>query len=296
MIRLFSFLKAFNLQQRTLSSVAKKIQGAKSANPDRDIALLLHTPSSYYSMIARFALLQANLPFKYVQLDIHRKHEQFDDEYIKLNPSMTVPTLVLPDGHVLDDSRLILRHAFPSFKLKNSNESAWIERHYLIPIEDLTMCWLVSWNPLARHVFPQTLANLRQTLMNQAASLKGSDPELSGVYERRAEVFYKRMHTLNPATATSVFEERWKLVNSFLNDLDQSLNSSLYICGDEVSAADICAAVLLARVRCIGRGKHIDQLPALRAYETRLHGLPAYQQADIWSFLNPLRLFAQTLK
>lgn len=68
---------------------------------------LYHKPSSYYSMIARLALSEANIAHEEVFVDIHLRGRQQSPAYVPPNPNMTVPTLVLP-GRVLDQSRDIL--------------------------------------------------------------------------------------------------------------------------------------------------------------------------------------------
>ena len=61
---------------------------------------LHHSPSSYYSTIARLALVERGIAFEPVKVDIHRRAEQTTPAYARLNPGMTVPTLET-DGRVL---------------------------------------------------------------------------------------------------------------------------------------------------------------------------------------------------
>lgn len=65
---------------------------------------LYYTPSSYYSMIARLALAEGGVAHERVFVDIHVRMSQQQPDYVRLNPNMTVPTLVLAD-RVLDQSR-----------------------------------------------------------------------------------------------------------------------------------------------------------------------------------------------
>ena len=71
---------------------------------------LYHAASSYYSMIARLALVEAGVAFESHPVDIHRRQQQSEPWYALLNPNMTVPTLVLPD-RILDQSRDIAEYA-----------------------------------------------------------------------------------------------------------------------------------------------------------------------------------------
>ncbi len=66
--------------------------------------------ASYFSMIARLALEEAGIDYEPVFADIHVRSGQQSRAYARLNPNMTVPTLVLP-GRVFDQSRDILSFA-----------------------------------------------------------------------------------------------------------------------------------------------------------------------------------------
>ena len=56
--------------------------------------ILYNAPSSYYSMIARYALFEAGLSFENRRMDIHLAKEQLSPWYRAINPKMTVPSLV----------------------------------------------------------------------------------------------------------------------------------------------------------------------------------------------------------
>ena len=71
---------------------------------------LFHAAPSYYSMVARLALAEAQIPYSSRLLDIHLAKQQFSAVYRHLNPHMTVPILRGPDL-LLTDSSDILRYA-----------------------------------------------------------------------------------------------------------------------------------------------------------------------------------------
>src|SRR5262249_44616608 len=71
---------------------------------------LYHAPSSYYSMIARLALAEGGVAYHPVFMEIHVRTRQQEPDYVRLNPNMTVPTLVLAD-RILDQSRDIAEYA-----------------------------------------------------------------------------------------------------------------------------------------------------------------------------------------
>ncbi len=75
-----------------------------------------------------------------------------------------MPTLELDDT-ILTESRDILFHALaPKGHSADDSVRAWVDRHYGFPIEDLTIGWLLKWNPLARAAVPRQLAAIEQKL------------------------------------------------------------------------------------------------------------------------------------
>lgn len=97
---------------------------------------LYHAASSYYSAIARLALVEAGVAFTSVPVDIHRRMAQFEPDYVRLNPGMTVPTFALAD-RTLTESRDIMLHAFPD-RVDDEATRRWLDAHYAFPIEELT--------------------------------------------------------------------------------------------------------------------------------------------------------------
>src|SRR5262249_22635239 len=110
----------------------------ESAELPRAKPRLFHTPSSYYSMIARLALAEGGVVYEPVFVDIHFRMSQQRPGYVRLNPNMTVPTLVLAD-RILDQSRDIAERALGVDEATLGGEArAWLDLHYAYPIEQLT--------------------------------------------------------------------------------------------------------------------------------------------------------------
>src|ERR1700748_2147568 len=87
---------------------------------------LYHTPSSYYSMIARLALAEGRIAYEPVFVDIHFRATQQKPDYVRLNPNMTVPTLVLAD-RILHQSRDIAEYALGVDETTLEDEAkAWL--------------------------------------------------------------------------------------------------------------------------------------------------------------------------
>src|SRR3954469_12305555 len=155
---------------------------------------LYHTPSSYYSMVARLALAEGGIAYEPVFVDIHFRMSQQQPDYVRLNPNMTVPTLVLAD-RILGQSREIAEYGLGvSGGTVDGETKAWLDLHYAYPIEELTFGGLLARNPVARMMVPRRLAAIRRRLLRLAAE----NPDLAAVYQARASVFAERARIFDP--------------------------------------------------------------------------------------------------
>jgi glutathione S-transferase len=251
-----------------------------------------HAASSYYSMIARLALIEAGRPFTPVKLDIHRRMGQFEPDYVRLNPNMTVPTLVIEDGP-LSDSRLILFHAFGRHEEQADDATRrLVALQYDFPIDELTFSWLLRWNPLARRFVPGKLAAAERRLRG----LADSHPDLADLYRRRADVFAARHHTFDSQAVAALYESRRTAALSRLDSIASELSDGrTVLVPPSYGPADVVWTVFLARMRFIRLHAELARRPAVARYYAAMAERPSFKAADIWPSLNPLKLIRQML-
>jgi glutathione S-transferase len=248
---------------------------------------LYHALSSYYSMIARLALIEGGIAFEPVVVDIHLRMVQQRPEYVRLNPNMTVPTLVLPD-RVLDQSRDIAEYALDvSEATLDSETKAWLDLHYGYPIEELTFGGLLARNPLARIMIPRRLESVHRRLLERAAQ----NPELARIYEARAAVFAERVRAFDPAAVVKLAERRRAEAIGFMDRLEQTLHDGrAVIVPPAYGVADVVWTVFLARMEFVGLGAELQKRPALARYWRAMQARPSFGPADIWTKLHVFRL------
>ncbi len=248
---------------------------------------LYTTPSSYYSMIARLALAEGGIAHEQVFVDIHFRMSQQQPAYVRLNPNMTVPTLVLAD-RILDQSREIAEYALGTSEAALDGETkAWLDLHYAYPIEELTFGGILARNPLARIMIPKRLASARRHLLTAAARYR----DLADVYEARAEVFAQRIRTFDPDAVIRLSERRRAEAIGFMDRLEQTLGDGrALLVPPAYGAADVVWTVFLARMEFAGLGAEIPRRPALMRYWRAVQARPTFAAADIWTKLHVLRL------
>lgn len=254
---------------------------------------LYHALSSYYSMIARLALAEGGIAYESVVIDIHLKMVQQRPDYVRLNPNMTVPTLVLPD-RMLDDSRDIAEYALGvSGATLDGDTKAWLDLHYGYPVEQLTFGKLLARSSLARIMIPKRLDAVRRRLLKRAAQ----NPDLANAYEARAEDFAARIRAFDPATVVRLAETRRAEAIGFMDRLEQTLGDGrAVLVPPAYGAADVVWTVFLARMEFVGMGGELQKRPALARYWRAMQARPSFGPADIWTKLHVFRLIGGMLR
>ncbi|MGH6714662.1 MAG: glutathione S-transferase family protein [Bradyrhizobium sp.] len=253
---------------------------------------LYHAPSSYYSMIARLALAEAGIAYKAVFVDIHYRMSQQQPDYVRLNPNMTVPTLVLAD-RTLDQSRDIAEYALGISEATLDGEAkTWLDLHYAYPIEELTFGGILARNPLARLLIPRKLKATRRRLLACAAE----NPDLAEVYKARAAVFAERARIFDPDAVVRLSERRRDEAIGLMEHLEQTLHDGrAVIVPPAYGIADVVFTVFLARMEFAGLSGQIPKRPALARYWRAMQARPSFAAADIWTRLHVVRLIGGIL-
>ena len=235
------------------------------------------TPSSYYSMIARLALAEGGIAYEPVFLDIHFRLSQQQPDYVRLNPEMTVPTLVLAD-RILGQSRDIAEYALAS--TPDDETKAWLDLHFAYPIEELTFGRLLARSPVARIMIPKRLEATRRQILAHAAR----NPDLAALYEARAAVFAKRITTFDPDAVVKLSQQRRAEAIALLDRLEQTLGDGrAVLVPPAYGVTDVVWTVFLGRMEFAGLGAEIPKRSALARYWSAMQARPSFSAADIWT-------------
>lgn len=244
--------------------------------------LLYHASSSYYSMIARLALLEAGVAFDSRRMDIHIAKEQLAPWYVAINPHMTVPSLV--DGeHIWRDSRDILGVAgdgagalwlAPDATTRAAIDAV-VAAHYDIPIERLTFATAMTRIPPARWLFPRMLRGIVRKLEAELPAASDAD-----ALRAKIAVNTERLAYFTTGRLSDKLEGERDHVRHLLTSLPAPAE---LLFGAKPSPADIVVTVLLSRLQMIGDWDLTSVRPDIAAYFARMQARPAYAQADLWT-------------
>lgn len=250
--------------------------------------ILYNASSSYYSMIGRYALLEAGVPFESRRMDIHLAKEQLSDWYVKINPAMTVPSLLDHDRRWTDSQSILKYAAIQANQCWMDSDTRCvpcieeiIREHYAIPIERLTFGKaLHSIPPLKLLVF-KMLGNAIHTL---EAQLSTSVNKMA--LKAKINLNNERLAYFSEGNLADKLQVERIHVQNYLKKLP---TPKTFLFGDKPSSADIVTVVLLSRLKMI-REFHLVQSSDLINWFQRMKMRASYKKADIWTYFQPWRI------
>lgn len=245
---------------------------------------LFHAPSSYYSMVARLALVEAHLPWISRVLDIHLARQQLSDAYRLLNPGMTVPTLRGRDL-VLTDSIEILAFAATQAGCLWADDdpdlrreiTAVVQEHAALSIETLTFSKLLASNPRLVPFVARLLRGLSHNL-ERRAGCTDRDP---AALRAKATQNRERLQRFTQAPAAETLRAMRAQVLGFLQRLPV-VAPDQWLFGARISRADMVLAVLIARLVMVEEWALV-QRDDLRQWWSRYQRRPAFAAAEVWT-------------
>lgn len=249
--------------------------------------VLYSNDSSYYSMIARLVLAEKGVAYDLHKIDIHIKMEQFDPEYVKIQPNMTVPTLVC-DGVTVGDSHKILffvnenfpgANLYPEADAKAINES--LARHYDFSIEDLTMGNAMRKSPIAKFALSKGLKKASQ----RCTILMTTHPELKEACEKKIQLEEQRYKEI--LSADNNYEQVKRRAVELCDMLEGKLSTNDFAASNQYTLADVVWTVFLARLFMIKFDYLIAERKNLQEYWQRMTMRDSFAKANLWTKMKP---------
>ena len=240
---------------------------------------------SVASNMARVALAEKKITYKYNVIYLESKGEHLTKEYQSLNPKTFVPTL-LDNGKPIPDSIEIMRHIdniFPDTgeRLFPSDPSSKIQLENILDEIALredkelgstfgTVCGGVSMEVLANLLCKRPLLKVIWDYATKHPD-RGRAPKfiLVRLLGKPPTALYKKF-VLN-------------LANHILTIEDFLSHKKDFMLGETYSAADCCMASLMHRINEVRFGSLLesDKLPNLRKYWKIISSRPSYKEGII---------------
>jgi glutathione S-transferase len=234
---------------------------------------------SICSQIARLAIEEHGLKAKHVNVDIEEKMENYEPWYARINPKLTVPTVVY-DGQKITDSQDIMKHLaknHPERKLYDAGSKAHIDvymKHFydsFSSIGGFTFLNIMKWGP---HWFLFIMKGKGLVTWWKQRQL-AKDPEFTKIVED------KRIAISKMKNSGKSLAEMEAAVKSICDRMEEDLSKSKsgFLVGDHYTLADVMATALCARVHFIKGMAYFG--PHTEKYFEMVQKRPSYKEAKI---------------
>lgn len=228
---------------------------------------LYHDWSAVCCIKVRLCLAEKNLAWESRSIDL-LKLEQLKFEYLRLNPSGVVPTLV-HNGNVIWESSLIneyLNEVFPDFNLVPDCPVEKARMRYWVKFEDDVLFPIVS-SATINLIIRYTLSGLPKDLVEERLT-DHPNPDRKAVLR----------DVLNhPEVDVQAVEDAKQRINQVLERMECRLSEAPWFAGETYSLADIAFAPLLDRLEELNFMGLWQDKPAVKNWIDRVKERPAYQ-------------------
>jgi glutathione S-transferase len=235
------------------------------------LVTLYHHGSSVCAAKVRVTLAEKNLPWEGVYIDILRG-DQFDPAYKKLNPKAVVPTLV-HDGKVIIESSVIceyLDEAFPDPSLKPADpEHRAAMRLWTKAVDEFLhpACAELTFASCHRHI----IARLSPEKFEEFLA---STPPISVTADWHA----RKKEIVRQGMAAPRLDRTFRLYDSYLQKMEDTLAHQSYLAGDTYSLADIAMAPYVNRLDMLGMSEMwVGSRPRLTEWLERMKSRPSFK-------------------
>ena len=232
---------------------------------------LYHHGSSVCAAKARFAIMEKGVEWTGHYIDI-LKGDQFDPEYLKLNPKAVVPTLV-HDGNVIIESTVISEYVNDAFPAPALAPTDPLERSYM-------RTWLKN---VDEYIHPTcgelTFVSCHRHIINRLGPdgvekfLQGT-PGVSVTPEWRA----RKRELVEQGFAASGIADKVKLHIKYIEQANTDLERREWLAGDNFSLADIALTPYVNRLDMLGMNPIWEgRLPHLQGWWSRIQQMPNFK-------------------
>lgn len=235
---------------------------------------LYHHGSSACSAKVRLAIMEKQLPWDGIYVDI-LKGEQFQPEFLSINPKAVVPVLV-HDGRIIPESTVIceyLEEAFPANPIypRAALDRAKIRLWTKAVDEELhPACSAITYAVSHRFTI------LRNGQASFEEFLKG------GVSEGTAARTLKWQWIQQGLEAPGV-AEKIRLYDNYLHKMEEAMRDSDWLVGNNYSMADIAMTPYVNRLAAMSMDMiwKDGRLPRVESWFDRVQARPSFQPAMV---------------
>lgn len=270
-----------------------------SANVPQKGVHFYHFCMSFYSQLARLALEEKNVSWISHSVLI-MAYEQYDPDYVRINPRCVVPTLVI-DGHVTTDAYNICRFVDAHFDgdslMPESPEEQECMKRFSalfreIFVEALSYGTVPDFKrPLFIRLFGGRNHNAKSAILKGLMKQHRDDPFLKEAYEKKLAVL---QFTENAMESEEDMKALMKGIYEATDAIEHQLqvgpfSKGGWLCSQTYSQTDLEWSVMLRRFDVLNLGKKLlATRPHTARYQRALFARPAFKRG-ISDWEHPVR-------
>jgi tetrachloro-p-hydroquinone reductive dehalogenase len=281
--------------------VTKPLTGVLNPHaPQTGVHLYLFS-GSFYSHEARLLLHEKGVDYTehFISI-IAGLYDQYNPEYVRMNPRCVVPALVV-NGKVTTDAHNMIQYAedtqlggpsAPRLIPDDPEEKALVEEYFNLAasvfIETLTYG---EWPGAPNIPFYMKLimkgnhARKFRSLQQHIKQYDGDDPYLKAAYDAKLKILTKMMNVLDSDTNViiQVVQDTKEILKKLNKQLTEgpATDGKSFLCGENYSKADMQWALVLFRLQKRNIGYLWEDYPAVEAYAQRLIARPQFQKGVV---------------
>lgn len=237
---------------------------------------LYHAPTSVCSQKVRVGLAEMGLDYESILLDL-QKGDQFDQNYLKLNPDAVVPTLV-DDGLVIVESSLVLEYLDREY---NDNRLMPKDRS----AEAAARHWLLHCIAIHASINSMTFS----TAMRRKFLAEKSPEEIAEILAKMPDpvMRMKRKDLFDRGLTSPFVGQALMYLRRMFEDMVAALRHGDWITGSEFGVADIALVAYVDRLEQLGfDGLWTADYPAVGRWLAAMRARPSYD-VGIEAFMPP---------
>lgn len=226
---------------------------------------LYHSPYSTCSQKVRLCLFEKKIDFEAIELDFW-KEEHLTPEYLALNPNGVVPTLVHNGEPVIDSSVIVeyLDEVFPDPALSppdalgKAKMRAWLRFLEEVPTVAIRV-------PSFNKAFVQLWADKSDEELEHQAQAR---PLRTALYQSLGR----------DGVSKEEYDASLKRLRMTIERMEKALSADEWICGNNLSLADICVIPTIDRMNDLGLSHIWSDTPNVQRWWSAVQKLDCFKQ------------------
>lgn len=233
---------------------------------------IYHSGNSVCSQKVRLALAEKGTFWQSMDIDM-TKGEQFQPEYLALNPEGVVPTLVEEDGFVVRESSVIIDYLDqlnPENRLMPEN----------IKAQTITRLWLTRTIEIHAAINSMTFATIIREQILSKMEPEQIEQWLAG--NPNLQIAEKRRDLMKNGANSIFVDGALHTLNGMLRDMNTVLETTNWLVGNQYGLADTALTAYVDRLERLGMsGLWNKPFPEVSRWLKACQERPSYHEAIV---------------